>query len=92
MTENINKFKSQSIIIEDRMKMTITGVEQVESFNDNMIVLSTVNGGMNLKGEGLNISELNLENGSVKIDGKINGVNYTSGDVTAKNIMGRLFK
>lgn len=92
MTENKIKFKNQNIIIEDREKMTVTGVEQVESFNDNTIILITIKGGMTIKGDGLNISKLNLEDGSVKIEGKINGVSYTARDITTKNIMGKLFK
>lgn len=92
MAESKVKFKSQNIIIEDRMKITVTGVEQVESFNDNTIILTTVNGGMTIKGEGLNISKLNLDDGNVKIDGKVNGVAYTARDATPKNIMSKLFK
>lgn len=92
MDENKISFKSQNITIEDRARMTVTGVEQVENFNDNTITLTTVNGGMIIKGEGLNISKLNLEDGIVKIDGKINGVNYSARDVRPKNIMGKLFK
>ena len=92
MTENKIKIRNQNIMVEDREKMTVTGVEQVESFNDNTIVLTTVKGGMTIKGEGLNISKLNLDDGSVKIEGKINGVNYMTKDATPKNIMGKIFK
>lgn len=92
MTENKIKFKNQNINIEDRKKMSITGVEQVESFNDNTIVLTTINGGMIIKGEDLNISKLNLEDGNVRIEGKINGVNYSARDLSSKNILGKLFK
>lgn len=92
MTENKIKFKNQNIIIEDRIKMTVSGVEQVENFNDNTIILTTINGGVTIKGEGLNISKLNLDDGNVKIDGKINGVAYTARDATPKNIMSKLFK
>ncbi len=92
MEENKTRFKSQNITIEDRSRMTVTGVEQVESFNDHAIILTTINGGMNIKGEGLNISKLNLDNGEVKIDGKINAMSYTGREATPKNIMGKLFK
>ncbi len=92
MTENKIKFRNQNIVIEDRDRMTVTGVEQVESFNDNTIILTTVKGGMTIKGEGLNISKLNLDDGSVKIEGKINGVNYMNKEVAPKNIMGKIFK
>lgn len=92
MTENKIKFRNQNIVVEDRERMTVTGVEQVESFNDNTIILTTVKGGMTIKGEGLNISKLNLDEGSVKIDGKVNGITYMTKEGAPKNIMGKIFK
>lgn len=92
MTENKIKIRNQNIMVEDREKMTVTGVEQVESFNDNTIILTTVKGGMTIKGENLNIAKLNLDDGSVKIEGKINGVNYMGKEGTSKNLMGKIFK
>lgn len=92
MTENRVRLRNQNIMLEDREKMTVTGVEHVESFNENTIVLSTVKGGMIIKGDGMNISKLNIEDGSVRIEGIINSLNYTAKDVTTKNIIGKLFK
>lgn len=92
MTENRVRSRNQNIMVEDREKMTVTGVEHVESFNENTIVLSTIKGGMIIKGDGMNISKLNIEDGSVKIEGIINSLNYTAKDVSTKNIIGKLFK
>lgn len=93
MTEGNIKFKKQNIIMEDRSKVTVTGVEQVESFNDNTIVLRTIKGGMVIKGEDLNIGNLNLEDGNVKISGTINGIDYVNETSSQKgNIIGKIFK
>jgi sporulation protein YabP len=93
VSENRMNFKNQNILIEDRNRITITGVEQVESFNDNTIILKTVKGGMTIKGEGLNIEKLNLDDGNVKIDGIINGIIYSDKDSSQKgNIIGKIFK
>lgn len=93
MTEGNVAFKNQNILLENRSKMTITGVEQVDSFNDNTIVLRTIKGGITIKGEELNIGQLNLENGNVKIDGVINGIIYNNKDSSTKaGIMGKIFK
>lgn len=93
MTEIKTNFKNQNILVEDRNRVTITGVEQVESFNDNTIILRTVKGGMVIKGEGLNVGKLNLDDGNVKIDGIINGINYVDKDYSQKgNIIGKIFK
>ncbi|WP_200804883.1 sporulation protein YabP [Anaerosalibacter sp. Marseille-P3206] len=93
MGDNNIKFKNQNIYLEDRKKLTITGVEQVESFNDNIILLNTIKGGITIKGEGLNINKLNLEDGNVKIDGVINGIVYSNKEFGSKgNLLGKMFK
>lgn len=93
MSENKMDFKNQNILIEDRNRVTITGVEQVESFNDNTIILKTVKGGMTIKGGSLNIGKLNLDEGNVKVDGVINGIFYSDKDSSQKgNIIGKIFK
>ncbi len=87
------EFKNQNILLENRSKLTITGVEQVESFNENTIILITVKGGMTIKGEELNVGKLNLDDGNIKIDGIINGIVYNDKDSSQKgNIIGKIFK
>lgn len=93
MSDTNPKFKNQNIYLEDRNNLTITGVEQVESYNDNTILLITIKGGIIIKGEGLNINKLNLEDGNVKVDGIINGINYSNKEFSSKgNILGKMFK
>jgi sporulation protein YabP len=92
MTENRLQFKSQNIVIEDRNLVTITGVEQVDSFNENTIILATTKGGLSIKGENLNMSKLNLDEGSVKISGLINSIVYITKEGAPKNLIGKIFK
>ena len=93
MTEGKVDFKNQNILVENRKNMTITGVDQVDSFNDNTIILRTIKGGLTIKGEELNIGQLNLDSGNVKIDGTINGIIYNNKDSSSKgNLIGKIFK
>lgn len=92
MGENKLIPKQQNITLQDRERLNITGVNSVDSYNDNTIVLSTVKGGLNIKGEGLNISKLNLDDGSLKISGTINSLIYISKEGAPKNLIERLFK
>lgn len=93
MADQNLKFRNQNILIEDRNRASITGVEQVESFNDNTIILKTIKGGMVIKGENLNVDKLNLDDGNVKISGVINGINYVEKISGQKgNIIGKIFK
>lgn len=92
VSENRLNSKSQNILIEDRNNVTISGVEQVDSFNENTIILSTIKGGLSIKGENLNVSKLNLDEGNVKISGTINSLTYISKEGAPKNLMGKIFK
>lgn len=92
MSENKLIQKEQNITLQDRERLNITGVNNVDSYNDNTIVLSTVKGGLNIKGEGLNISKLNLDDGLLKISGTINSLTYISKEGAPKNLIERLFK
>jgi sporulation protein YabP len=70
--------KLQNLSLENREKLNISGVEQVESFNESQIVIYTVRGSLTIKGESLNISKLNLEDGNVKIEGMIESLAYSN--------------
>ncbi|MTI71263.1 MAG: sporulation protein YabP [Firmicutes bacterium] len=87
-TTNIN----QSIIMENREKLSISGVEHVDSFDDNTIVVATVKGLMTIKGESLNISKLNLDDGNVKIEGTINIIEYSKSQTSKSKNSGLLKK
>lgn len=84
--------KTQNIVLEDRNNLGISDVEQVDSFSDNTIVLSTIKGGLSIKVEGLNVSKLNLDEGSVRISSIINSITYINKEGTPKNLMGKIFK
>jgi len=95
MVEKKVSGKSNNIILEDREKLAISGVEYVESFNDNTIILATTKGGLSIKGASLNISKLNLDDGNVTIQGVINSITYTNKEVSAgkgSGLLGKMFK
>ena len=61
----------QNLMIENREKIKITGVLDVDSFNDLEIVAQTELGKLIIKGKGLKISKLNLENSELCIEGSV---------------------
>lgn len=95
MSEKKVTGKSNNIILEDREKLAISGVEYVESFNDNTIILATTKGGLSIKGASLNISKLNLDDGNVTIQGVINSITYTNKEASTgkgNGLLGKMFK
>ena len=64
------------IVLEDREQLTISGVEEVASFDETSILLSTVHGGLEVQGEDLHIEKLSLDGGDLKVEGLINALIY----------------
>lgn len=69
--------RSHSILMENREKVTITGVEDVDSFDEATVLLVTDLGYITLHGIDLHISKLNLEEGQLIVEGEITGVEYS---------------
>ena len=64
--------------IDNRERVSVTEVMDVESFNEEIILLSLKNGGLIIKGENLHIQKLDLEEGRVLITGSISSAVYTA--------------
>lgn len=92
--KTVTKELSQNIILENRKKMSISGVMDVESFDEDNILLYTEAGMLNIKGEKMRINKLSVESGDVTVEGEICSVSYTDEDPKAKgaSIFKKLFK
>lgn len=63
--------------IDNRERVTVTDVADVESFNEEIVFLTLRNGGLVIRGEDLHIQKLDLEEGKVMISGAIGSAVYT---------------
>lgn len=64
------------VTLEDRRRLTVSGVEDVERFDENTIVLSTSRGAMTVSGEELHIEKLSLDGGELRVEGEIDAITY----------------
>lgn len=55
----------------------ISGVQEVLSFDTELIRLETSCGNLTIKGSGLHIGELSLETGSVQLTGQVVSIQYS---------------
>lgn len=81
------------VSMEDRRNLTVSGVEDVERFDETNIVLTTTQGILMVTGEGLHIEKLSLDGGDLKVEGKIDALSYEEG--AERNVGGffsRLFR
>lgn len=83
-----------NISMENRGRMSISGVEDVASFTDEIVVLVTNMGTLTIKGNDLRINKLNVESGELLVEGSINSCEYSDSEVGRKNggFFAKLFK
>lgn len=83
---------SHNVIMENRKQMTISGVRDVDSFDESSVALYTELGDLLISGADLHINKLNIENGEVVIKGEIEGLEYRSSDAKKVGFFSRLVK
>ena len=84
---------NQNIIMENREKVSVTGVIDIHSFDDELVIAQTDLGILTIKGDDLKMNKLNLENNELLIEGKIIAVAYSDKNNAKKTgFMNKLFK
>lgn len=64
------------VILEERSGLTVSGVEDVESFDETAIVMATAKGTLVVRGENLHIEKLSLDGGDLKVEGMVDSLTY----------------
>ena len=74
-----------------REHLLVSGVEDVERFDETGIVMSTSAGMLVVTGENLHIGKLSLEGGELYVDGRIDAVTYEEESGSRGGLFGRIF-
>ena len=85
----------QNVILENREKLTISGVLDVLSFDDQIVIVETELGLLTVKGENLRINQLSLDTTEVIVEGKIYNLGYSEKNLEKKSngsFIGKIFK
>ena len=92
--QNNNKdTENQNININNRTYIELSGVIKVESMNEYEFYIISILGNILLKGEKLEMVELDINKGTLKIKGKIYSLEYTNETKKkSKSILGKIFK
>ena len=77
--------------LEERRRLVISGVEDVERFDEQTIVLTTTMGELEIQGEELHIETLSLNGGELKVDGEVHALIYGDGQRESGGFFARLF-
>ena len=84
----------QNLVLENREKLSISGVLDVLSFDDQVVIVETELGLLNVKGDNLRINKLSLDTSEVIVEGDIYSLNYSdkTPDKKGTSLISKIFK
>ncbi len=77
MSEQLKTDLLHQLTVKEREQMHISGVTDVESFDEETVKMVTTCGALTVSGTDLHISELHLETGDVRLTGRVDNLQYT---------------
>ena len=80
------------VILEGRASLSVSGVEEVESFDENAIVMRTSLGTLVVRGEELHIEKLSLDGGDLRVAGMVDSLTYEDDGGPRAGFLARLFR
>lgn len=75
--KNMTKSALHNIILENRERLSVSGVEDVESFDEDSIILYSQLGVVMVKGANMRINKFNVDSGELVIEGDIDKIEYS---------------
>ena len=78
------------LTLNERKKLTVTGVTEVVSFEENTVILKTALGTLMIQGNQLQLKTLSLEGGQVDVEGTVSALIYEE-PRSAGGVLRRLF-
>ncbi|MBE7031970.1 MAG: sporulation protein YabP [Ruminococcaceae bacterium] len=84
--------KKHGLQMQGRERLMVSGVEDVDSFDDDKVMAYTVDGIMTVRGAELRINRLNVENGEMEVEGIIDGITYEDGHKSGGGFFSKIFK
>ncbi len=79
------------LTLDGRSRLNLSGVTEVESFDEGMVVLHTTWGTLVVRGSGLHLQMLSLDGGQVHVDGTVDSLTYEDSARDAGGFFSRLF-
>ncbi len=74
----------QNLVLENREKLNVSGVLDVLSFDDQIVMVETELGLLTIKGENIRINKLSLDTSEIVVEGEIDSLTYSNKDLDKK--------
>ena len=86
------RIRAHSIHMDERQLMRVSGVKDVDSFNEQEVQLLTEAGPLRIEGNGLHMTKLDLDAGQVILEGDIFALEYVEDSQPQGSVLSRLFR
>ena len=83
--------QTHQLILQDRSLLELSGVSDVDSFDETTVTAYTSRGVLTVHGGGLHVRRLDLESGDLSLEGQIDALTYADTG-TRGGFFGRLFR
>lgn len=93
MIEEKKRVAVQNLILENRKNLTVSGVKDVDSFDERSVAMFTELGMLTVRGSSLHINRFNTETGELVLEGTVDSLSYSDQErKTAAGFFTKLFK
>lgn len=92
MTEELAKLETHNLMLEDRKRLRLTGVTDVDSFDEGAITAYTVRGELVIGGSELRVLSLDTDSGELRVEGTIASLTYLENAPKKGGVLSRLLR
>lgn len=92
MAEEKKTAMPHNLVLEDRRLLTLSGVSDVDSFDEETVVVFTDMGELTIRGSDLHINRLSVEIGELTVEGKISALIYSQDAAPKGGFFSRVFR
>ncbi len=81
-----------NLVLEDRKMLTVSGVSDVDSFDEQTVIVFTDMGELTVRGSNLHINRLSVEVGELTVEGNIAALIYSDEPPKSGGFFSRVFR
>lgn len=93
MAEEKKILKTQhNVIMENRRSLTISGVMDIDSFDEQTVIVFTEQGELTIKGVNLHINKIDVDSGDLLMEGEVDSLSYADNEPNKGGLLSKLFR
>lgn len=81
-----------TITLDERQTLNITGVTDIDSFDEETVVIYTECGELAIKGTGLHINKIDVEEGNLSVEGEVHSLEYSNNMPNRGGFFSKIFR